>query len=183
MSDTRLGGPAMLGAPLAWPDGTTTESAPARQRATVVRLWWGPLSGLGIGWISAAPLAFAHLWNSPGSRIDRRDRASNPDILPSSRAPHRPPDYQDDQRGEEEKEGQPPRCPAPWPQQRSAIQTLIGPTPIGSPNPSALLLAQPIPARCTEVHGSSLPSLVITHGEEGREVGRANQQSTSERKR
>jgi hypothetical protein len=99
----------MLGAPLAWPDGAAAGSAPACQRTTVVRLWWWPLFGLGIGRILAEALAFVRLWNSPGGRIGRRDRASNPDILPSSRAPHRPLDHQDHQRGEEEKEGQPPR--------------------------------------------------------------------------
>ena len=154
----------MLGASLARPDGTATASAPARQRTTVVRLWWGPLSGLGIGRILAEALAFVRLWNSPGGRIDRRDMASNPDILSTSGAPHRPPDHRDDQRGDEEKEGQPLRWPAPWLQQRSAIQTLIDLTPIGPPSPSALLPAQPIPTIRTKVHGSSLPSLFQSSG-------------------
>lgn len=152
MGYTRLGGRAMLGAPLARPDGTTTGSAPASQRTAVVRLWWGPLFGLGIGPIPAEALAFPRLWNSPGGRIDRRDRASNPDILPSYRAPHRPPDHQDDQCAEEEKEHQPPVSPVLRPQHRSAIQTLIGPTPIGSPSPSSLFPAEPIPTICAKVH-------------------------------
>jgi len=154
----------MLGAPLARPDGTATASAPARQRTTVVRLWWGLLSGLGFGRIPAEALVFVRLWNSPGGRINRRDRVSNPDILSSARAPHRPPDHRDDQRGDEKKEGQPPVSPAPRPQHRSAIQTLIDLTPIGPPSPSPLLPAQPIPTIRTKVHGSSPPSLFQSFG-------------------
>ncbi len=149
----------MLRASLAWSDATAAGSAPARQCATVLRLRCGLFLGLHSSLIPTAALAFLCRWNSSGSRIDCRDRASHPGILSSGGAPHRPPGNQNDQRGAEQDEDQPPIWPAPRPQHRLAILTVTGPAPMGQPDPPPLRPGQPIPTMCTKVHALRAPSL------------------------